>query len=268
MSDAYDDDLFVADLLAMCEEIDALEGAERHRALVWWARSTCYSPALMLELRIGKLAREASRAFFTDLTADTAGKAWWDAGARGQASIRRLVGVEGHDKAFYGADPFRTVHHEDRDWIAAAVPPVPALSDRIVGWCHLDIAELILWCPRTGDVRLWGTPTDHAELLTPNVVDDDLAVYADPAAFFRDWAARRIDALERCQATPGIRPNDWPDGFMPGAFVVGDLGRLSWRDPGARRIVAGPGCAADDLRACAMRAARLPAFVGGTGVRG
>lgn len=265
-----------AELVEFWEQINETADEYRHETLVWFARSPWWHMCgMMLTGWQGKLHRDAWRALSADLAKDTPGRRW-DAApyARGRASIARLLGCEGHPGAGYITAAFRAwIDDDDRSWIAGAVG-CPRCFDleALENWRHLDIEEVILWCPRTGEARLAGEHESTARLILPCEHDTSLTVWGDAGAFFRAWAANRRRLAEMVQrkamgewAHPVI---ECPDGELPGALIVGDVGAVRWADVSASTIIAGPGVTKSELRAAALRAARLPNFTEGGDARG
>lgn len=270
------DDETEAHLLAIMEEIRDLDGHDRRDALIDWARSEWWHPAQMLYLDWpGKLAREAWRALKQELEADTPSRRWNNAPhAHGRPSIARLCGMEGSPFATYACAPFRTyIDDDERSWIAGAVGAMPMLdSKRMMRWNHLDITDVILWDPRTGEGRLAGEHHSTSNLILPYIQDERMTVYGDTGAYFRAWAGRRARTAELGQRKargewnhPVCEPDD---GGLPGALILGEVGKVQWRGVTAATVIASTGVTKDELRGAALRAAHLPKFTEGGDARG
>lgn len=269
-----DDD--AAEIVAFWEQIRDVEEQYRHETLVWFARSPWWHPCgMILADWQGKLHRAAWKALQKDLGANTPGRRWnATPHSLGRASIARLLGQAGTACPGYVTAPFRTwIDDDDRSWIAGAVGCPPCFDvDAVMHWRHLDIDEIILWCPRTGEARLAGEDPSTVRMILPCDQGASLTVWGDAGAFFRAWAQRRAgtaDKMRRKTSGEWVHPvTESPDGEMPGALVVGDIGKLRWGNVRASTIVAGPGMTRRDLHAAALRAASLPAFVDGGAPRG
>ena len=264
-----------AALVELMEQIRALEEPERGDALLWWARSPYWHTVLMMaEGWHGALAREAWRVLKRNLDADTPGRRWdkLDHGV-GRASITRLLGMEGDAGAYYATAPFRSwIDDDQRPWIAGAIGAPPIFGDAAMSWLHLDIREVILWDPRANEVRLAGEHASYAGFVMPDHAPVRLTVWGDGRAFFRAWAAARAQQFKVLQAAAR---GEWkhpaaelPDSGLPGALLIGSIGRARWPSCDAETVIAGPGLAAGELQAAAIRAANLPSFEGGSRGRG
>lgn len=258
-------------------EIDALEDAERHQALVLWARSHLYHPLMgMYEGRPGVVARQAHKALRIDFDADTPAKRWSEASPfLGKESIDRLLGEApapaGQRIARYSTWPFRTLtDSEGVPVVAAAVGcPNPWSMDP---YDHLDITDVLEWNPRTGAIKISGEHSTADYLVVPFVTPDRLTVFTEPLAFFRAWVAARrhtADLLQQKDAGKWVHPVSEPkDGGLPGALAIGRLDRLQWRSLHVREIEAGPGLERSALRNAMIASANLPQITGGTSARG
>ena len=256
-----------ATMIAIMEELQALSDEDRHAALVVWARSCWWDAGLMLCTGWhGDIAKAAWRALQIDLRADTPAKQWEDANySTGRASIVRLLGLDDEPSAAYASAPFKTfVDGDGRSWIAGAVGCPPHLDTvRLGRWRHLDITDVILWDPRSGDTEIAGEHHSASGLLLPSNQDDCLTVFAEGGAFFRAWAERRARLGELAKHAPvaWVHPvAEASDSELPGALVIGSLDDIQWRGVTSPVVVAGPGTTPANLRVAALRAARLPTF--------
>lgn len=256
--DAWSDAEFCATFVGWMEQLNALEGSERHQALSEWAGGNMFSACgFLLEGWQGKLHREAWRCREVDLSAETPGKAWDDADYKaGQETTARLLGVSGWKDRFYVAFPFRTVWtQEDEPWIAGAVGCPPLLeAEKMRYWSHLDIRHVIFWNPKTGAARLDDEAADTSHVILPEVRGDELTVYADIRAFFSAWARQRGQYHF-------ARGSGWPenrDGHLPGALIIGEPRKVRWPVHAAPTLIAGPGIDRDTLNNMVLRSANLP----------
>lgn len=269
-----------AELIELMAEICQLPDEEQHTALVWWARSPYWEATLMLLTGWqGKVARAAWRALKRELETDTHGRRWWNLDWKvGRASIERLLGISDSAYRVYAGAAFRTWIEQDgtdegRSWIAGAIGSPPILtSDALLDWNHMDIQDVVLWDPRTNEVRFADENPAEPRFVLPNraTIDGRLTVWADGAAYFRAWAALRARKAAFRQADKGANPFSEDAGTdLPGGLFIGDIRRARWPgDCGAATIVAGPGLTAAELHMAAIRAANLPQFMGGAGGRG
>lgn len=252
----------IMDAMRQCPDGD------RHHELVAWARSQWWHPMLTLATGWqGALAREAARALRRALQAETPGKRWDDCDpAIGRASITRLLGVVDLPGAAYATAPFRTWTDDDGvDWVAAAIGTPQCLDADAAGrWMHLDVRDVILWNPRTNAAQLAGEHRSVSTFVMPDHSGPELTVWGDCAAFFRAWAARRLETtrLSIMQASgswahPVLEP---ADGNMPGALLIGSVDAARWPGTSATSVVAADGVDSEDLYACALRAAGVPHF--------
>lgn len=264
-------------VLEVIEEIDALEGTERHQALVYWARSEMYHPLMgMFEGRPGIVARQAHKALRLDFDADTPAKRWSEASPFvGKESIDRLLGEEpapsGKRIARYSTWPFRTMTDSDGNAVIGAAVGChdPWTMDP---YHHLDITDVLEWNPRTGKVKVSGEHCSADCLIMPYVAPDKLTIYKEPLSFFRAWVEnrRRTDALLKEKAAgKWVHPVAEPkDGGLPGALAIGRLDRLQWRTLHIREIEAGPGLERSALRNALIASLNLPQITGGNSARG
>lgn len=256
-------------LRAQAERVDALQGDARERALLDWARfmdARLSNMSLgMVQDEIGRVSREAWKAFERNLAKDTPAKAWADADpAIGRASIAALVGLKDHAAAWYATMPMRHIRYEDRDWIGGALGSERLLAwkqqDAGHRWCHLDIIDVILWDPATNEARVMGEHISSPRIVMP-ARTDTLHVFGSPAAFFKAWARRRVDALMHHQsmaAAHGALDFEDTHNEAPGALIVGDIGRAVWPSCDAATLIPAAGCEPAALQECIMRSAGLP----------
>lgn len=261
------DDGVLCTFVALMEELQELEGIDRREALTGWVRTDWFSGCgLLLEGWQGALHREAWRYHRADLEAETAGKAWRDAGHEaGRSTIERLLGVEGSGWARYAAYPFRIVWtQEDEPWIGGAVGCEPLLDARaMMRWAHIDIRHVILWNPKTGKTRLYGD-AQRATLILPEPLPDTLDVYTDTLAFFRAWARRRAHfaSVRRAHGLTEDR-----DGHLPGALAIGGIDRVRFPHHVAATLVAQPPLSRSALSNAVLRSANLPVVKEAGGAR-
>lgn len=256
----------IVDMLAYFRDYD---GPDRHVVLSRWARSDLWGAPLMLcEGWQGKVAREAYDALQHDLSADTPGKAWNAADFRiGRASIHRLLGIGVEAGCAYASAPFRTIEHDGQSWIGGAIGEVVGN----IRWTHLDIRDVILWNPRTGETRLFGDAPGQATLVRPDECGGDVAVYGDPQAYFAAWAARRLNTAKLMTAKargtwahPVAEPRD---GNLPGILVIGAIDQPEWSYVHARRLTADQSVNQHDLHRALSASRNMPLIEGVSGAR-
>lgn len=188
-----------------------------------------------------------------------AGRKWlstnWSAN---RATICRALKIDPAEPgATYATGPFAIMAEDGANWIAGAVGIWRALDP--LPWSVDDITEVILWNPRTGQVRFLDDVGPG--VVIPAKPEQRLTVYADGFAFFRAWADRRAEILARIRiAHEGHRVTavEPLDSAIPGALAIGDLAKIHWRDIGASVLVAGPGVDAKKLNRAVIRSAHLP----------
>jgi hypothetical protein len=263
------DDAAIDLLVDRMEELNALEGGHRLRALVEWARSPFYSTCLMVcEGWQGALAREAFALLRRAAEADTPGRAWWMADSRrGRRSIYSALKIDaGHHGSFYACFPFRIIDHDDATWIAGAVGCPRVLSSKwIRSWEPFDITDVILWNPRTNELRIMGEAARQSLTFVPERLarlEDQITLYGDGFSFFRAWADRRALFLEQfrlaTERTTHVLPVEPSDGNVPGALQIGKLTRVSHELMTCLRIKVGPGLDPAAVKKAIFRAAHLP----------
>jgi len=264
-------------LVEFWAQIRDVEDEHRHQTLVWFARSPWWHPAGMLLLDWqGKLHRDAWRALKRELDADTPANRWYKLPYdTGRESIHRLLGVGEHAARVYAAAAFKAWSDDDgRFWIAGAVgaPPIFGTPRELNDWRHLDIRDIVLWDPRTNEGRLVGEHHSTALIVLPDLLDTSVTVWGDAGAFFKAWAAKRARFGEVRRVTAARKGaaqlTEPSDGGLPGALVIGDIGRLHWPHVAVETVHAGPGMTPAELHFAAVRAASLPRFEGFRGGRG
>lgn len=200
------------------------------------------------------------------LKEDTPAKRWEEAGhATGRASIIRMLGLEGYAHADYATMPFRVLVAADgspRIACAIGCPPIYD-RDRVLDWTHLDIREVLLWEPRQNRIDVAGDE-GCSHLILPDVQDDRLTVFADPRAYLRAWAGRRIRIAEqgsRRARGECLHPvSEGTDGGLPGALIIGEPVQPGWHRVTAKTVVAGAGTDKATLFKAAVASANLPRF--------
>lgn len=260
----FDDE--IAAFINHVTDIDQLRGPARNAALLSFARSEIFLGAgLMLEGLPGVIHREAWRALQRERERETPARAWsesWSVADR--PVICRHLRIDHADPlALYATFPFRIIRPDgERPWIAAATGCPRVFDARsLSSWEHFDIHDVILWNPRSGEVRVAGDP--GASLVECADYDGGRhVIYADGFAFFRAWADRRAmigaGIMTARQSKHAIIPSEPADNGMPGTLVIGDLNKVHWRDLSATVLVAGPGIDPAALNRAVFRAARLP----------
>lgn len=188
-----------------------------------------------------------------------AGRAWLAANwSAKRATICRALKIDPAEPgASYATGPFAIMQEDGASWIAGAVGIWRAFDP--TNWSVDDISDVILWNPRTGEIRILGdtSPT----LITPDRPEPRLTVYGQGFAFFRAWADRRAEILARIRIaheSHRVTGSEPTDSGIPGALVIGDLAKIEWRNLGAAVLVAGPGTDARKLNRAVIRSARLP----------
>lgn len=256
------------ELIAIMEELRDCPAEYQHAELAAWARSPWWHPLLMMALGWhGEIARAAWIALKSDMAADTPGRRWDQCDPTlGRASIVRLLGLEGHQAAYYASSAFRTwVDDDDLNWIAGAIGAQPlADTEASVRWCHLDIRDVILWNPRTNEARLAGEHKSTSTYVLPSHPVGPLTVWADCGAFFRAWAANRArtgSLIQKRAAGEWAHPIAEPDdGNLPGGLLIGSIHRARWPSPPVEQVLAAEGLTGAELHFAAVHAASLPGF--------
>ncbi len=188
-----------------------------------------------------------------------AGRAWLQANwSANRATICRALKIDPAEPgATYATGPFAIMAEDGANWIAGAVGIWRALDPK--PWSVDDISDVILWNPRSNEVRL--LDDIGSGLVMPDHPEPRLTVYADGFAFFRAWADRRAEILARIRIAHEahlVTSGEPRDSAIPGALAIGDLKDIHWRDTGATVLVAGPGIDAKKLNRAVIRSAYLP----------
>lgn len=201
-----------------------------------------------------------------DLSGCTAAAlAWWSAEpSRLIGAIDKTLRIDPNDPATpYARLPFRLVADQGSNWIAAATHICPVL-DPSAHWHPDIIGDVILWNPRTNDVRVMGEAISQSLVIGPDRADA-LTVYRDPFPFFRAWIETRAATWGRYMA---MRDRKWQhgvneprDGGLPGALAIGDIATIK-RWPDASTMIAGPGVDADALRRSVWASHNVPRVIG------
>lgn len=264
-------------LIPLFASINALSGLARHDALMAYARSKHFTGAAMLPMDallngdeltaqnlIGRLTREAWMLFRSSLDKETPGKAWASAHNLADRKIicRHLKIDQSDPLAFFATFPFRILHTADGNWIAAAIGHERLYeAESLRDWRHIDIHDVILWNPRTGETRLAGDPSPTL-VECADYTDGRYTIFTDGFAFFRAWADNRAQIAAGIktaqQSRSAVIPREPVDNGMPGALVIGDINAIRWRDLGATVLVAGDGTDPEKLKRAIYRSANLP----------
>lgn len=240
-SDVLEMDSDERQLVGLMRQIHDHDGPDRSAMLLDWYRSDWYHPVLMMcEDWQGQIAREAHHAYTKAIERWSPAKRWADAPIQtGRASILRILNLDRVPEGIWGSLPFKAIRIDDRPWIAGALGPCLFTMDQ----CHLDITDVILWCPKTNEVRIDGDLGPRL-IAAPSGYSDgqSVTVYQDGAAFFRDWAAERMRHLAWFKRGPEYHPkySHPPDSHMPGALAIGGL-KQPWSMLHAPTLRAGPG---------------------------
>ncbi len=187
----------------------------------------------------------------------TPGQQWLRGQRRAKAICKELCIDPAEPGASYAIGPFAILTVDERPWIAGAVGIWRAFKPR--DWEPDDITDVILWSPRTGELRL--LDDDGPALILPANPEPRLTVYGEGLAFFRAWADRRAATFASVRTAfanhrvAGVEPHD---SDIPGALAIGDLAKLPWMQANASVLVAGPGIDGRRLNAAVIRSARLP----------
>lgn len=250
-------------LLAFMESLRDCDHRYKHGALVDWARGPWFSASLMMiEGWQGELAREAHVALKRELEADTPQNRWYKADvSASRDSIVRLLNVQGQPRAAYATAPFRRVHEDGQDWIGGAIG-YPFTQKHFDLAPQLDITDVILWNPKTGETRLSGDARGQSCLLKPYILEDRTSVFGDTRAFFIAWAWRRIRTAERREKLKPHAFAETLDGDLPGILVIGDIAKTRWSDVHCAKLHPSVGVRPDAISAAIAASYHLPAVEG------
>jgi hypothetical protein len=180
----------------------------------------------------------------------------------GRASICRALRIERTEPtAPYATFPFTVLETDggEHRWIAGAVGIWSPFTSS--DWSADHVREVILWNPRTGELRLLGDDLAGATAILPDRPDARLTVYADGFSFFRAWADRRAEQYQRMRLAiehHRVTQAEPTDSGLPGILAIGDVATIDWSDIGAAVLVAGPGVDPKALNRGVIRSARLP----------
>jgi hypothetical protein len=197
------------------------------------------------------LARQAWRARHTALAKDSPARRWSLASpVHSRATINTLFSLNDQAGAWPASAPFRLMLDDDgAPWIAAAVGP-----DWHLQWTHLDILDVILWNPQTGETRVAGEAPRTRHLIIPAHPDERCTVFGDTAAYFKAWAWRRL----RANTGHSQRPEPHPDGNLPGVLVIGDAMQPGWTRVEALTLIAGAGVSQSHLFNAVLASRNMP----------
>ncbi len=248
-------------LQAWAAEIAQMPPIDRRPILLAWARADRDIASYLYEASpLWNIASEAIRTLSAELKADTPGNIWFGAPAkRNRKPILSALRIDPADPtAAFATFPFRVLTTSDgRHWIGAAVHPPCTVNP--TPFSEIDITDVILWNPKTGELQLLGD--DRPTIIGPDDPGDCLTVYGDGYAFFRAWAEARSEIAQRhmsARAGNWAHPIPTPaDGAIPGALVIGDVAKapIPLDIP---ILEAGPGIDPAQLTKAIYRRANLP----------
>lgn len=162
---------------------------------------------------------------------------------------------------------FRVVADQGVTYIAGAVGCPPHLNlEAFKDWTPDAISDVVLWNPRTNDLKALGEAKSQAVLIAPTSPHDPLTVYQDGFAFFRAWLERRSEFYVRNQMSirqEWVHPNTEPsDSLIPGALIIGKASDIKhWPYLHDATLVAGAGCDESALKNSVWRSAHIPQVI-------
>lgn len=182
----------------------------------------------------------------------------------GRASIFKALHIDPREpSAGFACACFRIVADDGVNYIAGAVGCPPHLDlERFQEWTPDNVSEVILWNPRTAELRVLGEAKSQTILIAPRHAEI-ITVFKDGYAFFRAWAERRAEFAARKQ---GVLNNAWvhpmpetSDSLIPGALIVGDtMAVKGWGALSQATLIPGPGVSEDELKKSVWRASDIP----------
>ena len=250
-------------LLTYMESLRDVDDRHRHAVLVEWARGPWFSTALFsLDGWQGQLALDAYEALKHELRTDSPQNRWYYSNpTASRESILRLLNVQDQPRASYATAPFRRVHEDGQDWIGGAIG-FPFVQKHFDLAPQLDITDVILWNPKTGETRLSGDAPRQSCLAKPYILEDRTSVFGDTRAFFIAWAWRRIRTAERNEKLKPHPVAEPLDGNLPGILVIGDIAKTRWHDVRCAKLLPSVGVRPEALSAAVAASYHLPAVEG------
>lgn len=186
---------------------------------------------------------------------DSPAKMWWNVDSV-HAAVYRALRIDPADPtARFACEPFRYIKHDGRHVILVAWPTPRILGPIDDDW--LAIEDVIAWDPVSNTAT--SLVDDHPHIFGA-FRDDAQALYADPRAFFQAWAMARAQFAVRHRQ---MRGKDWhaipqEHDLVPGALVIGDLGRVRWAPSVLPDHIECVGMDPREVNRAILKAARLP----------
>lgn len=187
---------------------------------------------------------------------DSPGKHWWNLPFDHPAIARALQIDRGADMAPFALMPFRYAKTEKGHRILAAYP-CPRSIGASIDHDWLGIEAVIAWDPVGNTAEVEG---DIHPQLVGDMRDDSAALFADPRAFFVEWARRRaafaVRFQEAVRSAWTAKPAE-PD-LVPGALMIGKPEAIAWAPSALPEAIRCVGVDPVRVNKAILRSARLP----------
>jgi hypothetical protein len=208
---------------------------------------------------VGPEATNIVAAYTHSIGKPSPAKTWWHLPYDHPAIARALRIDPSEPVARYALAPFRYVKRSDRHLILAAWPCPRQFSPITADW--LEIEAVLAWEPATGAVHVL---TDERPQLFGNVTEDDAVVFADPRAFFTEWARKRAwfaSAYQAAMTSPwSAKPRETDR--LPGGLIVGDPDSIHWPYQTMPQRFTTVGIDPKRVNRAILKSARLPLCTG------
>jgi hypothetical protein len=187
---------------------------------------------------------------------ETPAKFWWEQPFNHPAIARALNIDRSEYAAFFALMPFRYAKTEKGHRIFAAYPCPRTIGTEIDrDW--LGIETVIEWDPVTNTAQVLDDP--HPQLVG-DMRDDSATLFADPRAFFLEWARNRAAFAVRFQETLRTAWTAKPmeADVVPGALMIGTPESIIWAPSALPEAIRCVGVDPRRVNKAILKSARLP----------
>lgn len=198
----------------------------------------------------------ALSAYLYAIKKDTPAKRWWHLPFN-HSAIGRALNINRADYAApYALFPFRYAKTERGHRILAAYPCPRTIGTEIdMDW--LGIEAVIEWDPVTNTAQVFDDPDPQ---LVGDMRDDTATLFADPRAFFIEWARNRAAFAVRFQETIRTAWTAKPVEIdaIPGALMIGTPENIHWAPSAMPEAIRCVGVDPVRVNKAILKSARLP----------